>query len=183
MVDSLPFQSCIEMSKAKKYYRDGAFWQQHEEWLASPAYRDLNCTARCLLTEFQRVYSPGRNGQLSISVANAAKRLNVHRDTASRAFHDLVTHEFLILRRGELWQQRKAREWELTIYPYENLEPKDDWRHWKPGKPDGQAKRPKKSRSQSKGQTVLNEGAELTQSKGQQPISQDIVKLLVVENQ
>ena len=171
------------MPKLKNYRRPGRFLQQHEQWLGSPAHSDLKCDARCLLTEFQRLYVPGRNGQLSISVKNAAKALNIHPDTAARAFYDLVEHGFLILRKGELWQQRLAREWELTIYPSENHEPTDDWQRWDTGNPVRQVPSRKKTRTQSKGQTALNGGAELTQSEVQHPISQDRVKLLVVEKQ
>lgn len=171
------------MPNKKDYFRKGQFIAQHEQWLASLAYRDLKCVTRCLLTEFQRIYLPSRNGQLSISVENAARLLNVHPDTAGKAFYDLVEHGFLILKKGELWQIRRAREWELTIFPYNNREPKDDWKKWEPGKPVLQVPKRKKSRTQSKGQTILNEGVELTQSKVQKPLSQDTVKLLVVENQ
>ena len=170
------------MPKTKHYRRSGAFLQQHEQWLTSPAYRDLKCDARCLLTEFQRLYRPDRNGKLSISLVNASTLLRVHPDTAGRAFDDLVEHGFLILRKGELWQRRLAREWELTIYPYEGHEPGDDWQGWKPGNHVRQVPR-RKNRTQSKGQTTPNGGAELTQTEGQDPLSQDIVKLSVVENQ
>jgi len=33
----------------RKYKRKGGYIQKSEEWLASPAYRDLKPIARCLL--------------------------------------------------------------------------------------------------------------------------------------
>jgi hypothetical protein len=110
--------------------RIGGFIQQHEEWLSSAAYRDLKPPARCLLEEFQRIYRPGRNGQLSISVANAKKLLNVSKETASKAFYDLSEHGFIVLTKGGLWQERKAREWKLTIEPCGTHEPTDEWKSW-----------------------------------------------------
>lgn len=160
---------------------------EYDEVLESPAYLDLHCHARCLLTEFQRIYRPGRNGYLSISVANAAKRLRIHRDTATKVFYELVEHGFLILRQGELWQERKAREWILTMYPYESREPTDDWRNWEKDSPVRIVHRKrKKTRSQTKGQTVLNKGTRLSQTKAQKTILRGIkgiAHVALAENQ
>lgn len=118
-------------AKALKYQRTGGYIRRYEELLKSPAYRDLSCPARCLLEEFQRIYRPSRNGKLSISTKDAAELLGVAESTASRAFHSLVSHGFLKLVKGELWQQRKAREYRLTFEPHEGREPTDDWAKWK----------------------------------------------------
>ncbi|MBL4680130.1 MAG: hypothetical protein JKY88_05330 [Pseudomonadales bacterium] len=121
----------------KKYAREGRYFAFHEEILSSNAYRDLDCVSRCLLVEFVRVCFPlERNGRLSISTANAAARLNIHRDTAAKAFYQLTEHGFIILRKGEFWQQRQARKWALTILPEgKRREPADDWKQWKLGSP------------------------------------------------
>ena len=123
------------MSKGKiKPKRPGGFIRKHEEWLASPAYRDLRPVERCLLEEFQRVYLPSRNGRLSISVEKAAKELRCNKDTASRAFYALVEHGFIVLTKGHLWQQRLAREWRLTLQECDGRLPTDDWKRWSKGK-------------------------------------------------
>jgi hypothetical protein len=118
-----------------KYARKGAYFAVHEEILGSSAFRHLNCNSRCLLIEFVRLCYPlNRNGRLSISIANAATRLNIHRDTAAKAFRQLTEHGFIVLRKGEFWQERKAREWALTILPENSRsEPADDWKQWKLG--------------------------------------------------
>jgi hypothetical protein len=119
-------------TKALKHRRRGGYIQRHEEWLSSPAYRDLSCAARCLLEEFQRIYRPQRNGQLSIGTRRASRLLRVAEGTAGKAFHDLASHGFIKLVKGELWQQREAREWRLTFEPCNGREPTDDWRDWEP---------------------------------------------------
>lgn len=121
------------MAKSKAYRRQGGYVQKWEEILSSPAYRDLKPVGRCLIEEFQRLYRPGRNGQLSISTKNAAKLLNVTEPTAIKAFVELEVHGFIKLSKGYSWMERKAREWRLTFEPgNNNQEPTDEWRDWKP---------------------------------------------------
>lgn len=119
----------------KKIKRQGRFIQRHEEWLLSPAYRDLKPPARCLLEEFQRVYMPSRNGLLSIAVANARTLLNVSKETASKAFYDLSEHGFIVLTKGQVWTERMAREWKLTFEPCGTREPTDEWKRWSKDNP------------------------------------------------
>jgi len=153
------------MSKGKiKPKRQGGFIQKHEEWLASPAYRDLRPVERCLLEEFQRIYRDTRN-RLSISVENAAKLLRVNKDTAAKAFHGLVEHGFLVLVKGHLWQQRLAREYRLTIEKFDGRQPTDDWKRWSKGNPVNQV--PKKVRSQNKVQNDPKIGTRLSQKSDQ----------------
>src|SRR5690606_14689390 len=105
-------------SANRGYKRKGCYFRKWAEWVNSPAYRDLKPPARCLLDEFQLIYRPTRNGYLSIGTRRAAELLRVTEPTASRAFYDLMEHGFIVLTKGELWMERKAREWRLTIEPY-----------------------------------------------------------------
>lgn len=125
--------------------RDGGWFPVSREWFNSEAYRDLSLLARCLLMELQSLHFNGRNGYLSLSVKNAAKRLNVTEKTARKPFHELAEHGFIDLTRGCLWQERLAREFRLTFYGCNGREPTDEWRLWKPGNPE--TKIPKKGRS------------------------------------
>lgn len=148
------------MVKSNAYHRQGRYVQKWEEILSSPAYRDLKPPARCLIDEFQRIYRPGRNGRLSISTRNAAKLLNVTEPTAIKAFGELVTHGFLRLSEGHLWQERKAREWWLTFEPgNNNQEPTDEWRDWQPNKNN--------SRLKKQGQDCSKNDSNLLQKQGQ----------------
>jgi len=104
----------------------------HYEIFDSPAYRDLTTTERCLLHEFQRICYPlDRNGRLSISVKRAMELLGCSKVSAINAFQSLHSHGFLRLKRGAIWQERKAREWQLTFMPVGFREPTDDWKSWK----------------------------------------------------
>lgn len=105
----------------------------NDDILNSPAYLDLKPPARALLIEFLRIHRPTRNGRLSISTRDATERLNVTEPVAMRAFEDLASHGFLRLTRLESWQERKAREWELTMLSVNNREPRNDWMQWVSG--------------------------------------------------
>lgn len=128
----------------------GKFVQRYESMISSPAYRDLSTVARCLLEEFQRIYLPSRNGKLSISTRNAAKRLKVSEPTAINAFYDLEEHGFIVLVNHELWLERKAREWRLTFErTLGGGLATDEWAQWK-GSPLSSQR--KKSRLKKQGQ-------------------------------
>ena len=167
--------------RLKKPKRAGYFIMLHEEILASPAYRDLTPAARSLLTEFQRIYRPNRNGQLSISVVNAAQLIRVNKDTALKKFNSLAEHGFIVLTRGEYWQERLAREWRLTFEPCKGREPTDGWKRWKPGQPV--VTLPKKSRSQTRGQSRPNPRDSLSGNKGQGLLSKRFMGSLYTEKQ
>ena len=156
-------------SLAKQYNRKGSYIRKWAVWMESPAYRDLKPPARCLLDEFLLIYRPGRNGYLSISVRNAVKRLRVSENTAKNAYYELVEHGFLVLAKGEIYAQRKAREWRLTIEPCNGHEPTDDWRQWEPGKPVATIFR-KKTWGQKHGQNCPKNGGKLPQKQGQSDI-------------
>ena len=167
--------------RIKRAKRAGPFVQLHEEILESPAYRDLNPVARCLLTEFQRIYRPSRNGLLSISVMNAGKLIKANKDTASKAFRSLAEHGFIVLTKGEYWQERLAREWRLTFEPCNGREPTDDWKRWKLGHPV--VTLPNKSRSQTRGQSRPNPRASLSGNKGQGLLSKQFMNSVYTQKQ
>ncbi len=103
----------------------------YRHYTSSPAYRDLKPPAKVLLLEFlESCFPQERNGRLSISVKNAAEKLNVSKPTAIRAFNELAEHGFIVLVNGERWQERKAREWRLTIMPCNGREPSNEWEQW-----------------------------------------------------
>ena len=116
------------MAKKRKssFQRSGQFHRIYRDMFESDAYRSLRCVERCLLHELHALYLPSRN-DVFLSTRDASKRLRVNADTARKAFHVLENRGFIKLTRGQLWQQRKAREWRLTFESYKDREPTDDW--------------------------------------------------------
>jgi hypothetical protein len=123
-------EASIVGRRASYFKRDGYFFQVHEEWFESPAFRDLSCPARCLLFEMLNIYRPSRNGQISLSVENAAIRLGKTRKTVQRHFHELAEHGFIVLTSPQFWMGGRAREWRLTIMPVGSSSPTDEWKDW-----------------------------------------------------
>lgn len=73
----------------------GKFVLLEEFLLASPAYRALRPIPRALLTELYRIYNGHNNGYLALSARVAGDRCNVDKDTAARAFQELVEKGFI----------------------------------------------------------------------------------------
>ena len=120
------------MAKFRRASREH-YLMLHDSLLNSAAYLDLKPPARALLIEFGRIYRPSRNGRLSISTRDATTRLNVTEPVALKAFADLASHGFIRLKNHESWAERKAREWELTMYGVDGREPANDWLAWTKG--------------------------------------------------
>jgi len=116
----------------KRAKRDSSYLKLYEEYLESPAWRDLSTLARSLFVELQRIYRPSRNGKISLDVRKAATLLGVNKSTVGPAFKELESHGFIALDKAHLWRERRAREWRLTTEPCGNAEPTDDWRSWQP---------------------------------------------------
>lgn len=132
--------------KSPKLRRPGYYFKVWAAWFESPAFRNLSPAARCLLMEFLSIYRPGRNGQLSISVQGAMDRVGCSKGTAQKAFRELAEHGFIKLKEGERWQERRAREFALTIESVNGHEPTDDWRDWQHQKPVEQLPRKRRPR-------------------------------------
>jgi hypothetical protein len=108
--------------------------RHYEYMLTSQAYRSLSCYARCLLTELGRRYNGDNNGDIPLSIREAAELLNCHKDTAAKAFRDLEDRGFIRVRvRGAFnVKQRIATTWILTEYRYDDQPPTKQFMKWKP---------------------------------------------------
>jgi hypothetical protein len=109
----------------------------------SPAWLDLSGNAVKLLLHLMML-SQGNNGwghkdeqgELFLGERDAAAGMGVSRNTASRAFEELVDHGFLrAVRIGHFQVKLKiATVWRLTFQPYPRLHqgPTNEWRKWRP---------------------------------------------------
>lgn len=94
--------------------------------LKSDAYRTLPIGPRALLIELMALYNGRNNGELFLSVREAASRLNVSKNFAARCFSDLRERGFIRPNRiGAFNLKSNARRgmattWILTEYPMGN---------------------------------------------------------------
>jgi len=148
---------------------------RHYLWmLDSPAYRSLSCPARCLLVELYALHNGVNNGELYLSVREAARRLGVGNTTAWRAFGELEAKGFIRARqRGSFdWKAGLATCWILTEFGFAGALPSKDFMHLGQGEnlmPVPLAKPNGPSGETAPGVTGLEKGATVPQAKPRRP--------------
>ena len=91
-----------------------------ELWvLRSAAYDRASLAARCLLVELMALYNGRNNGDVWLSVRDAAARLHCGKDRAQRAFAELECLGFIqVNKRGSFHLKvRHATTWTITLFP------------------------------------------------------------------
>lgn len=105
------------MSRGKKKGRGGGNFVMLPHYLVkSAAWRDLSANARALYIEIVLRFNGTNNGSIGLGNREAAEALNVKgKDTARRAFDELMEHGFIALGQASSFgQKRLSREWLLT---------------------------------------------------------------------
>ena len=102
--------------------------------LNSSAYRSLNPTARAVLVELYRRHNGSNNGDIPLSVREAAEAVNVTKDTANKALWDIVDRGFArIMEKGAFkLKARHATTWWLTEFDGEGKMGTRDFMYWQP---------------------------------------------------
>lgn len=99
----------------------------------SLAYRALSAPARCVLHEIIRRYNGNNNGEIPLSCREAADLVNVSKDTAGKAFTQLIDAGF-IKENSDNFQyviNRQSRRWGLTYEGMNNTLPTNEWKKFK----------------------------------------------------
>ena len=126
----------IAMSTANRKGRDKypRRFSRLDHWVfKSEAYRALSLKARCLYTELLLFYNGSNNGSIYMSVRHAAKRLNVTKDTASKAFRELEEKGFIkVSERSSFdYKKGKATSWILTEHSVLGRTATKEFARWK----------------------------------------------------
>jgi hypothetical protein len=108
-----------------------------EHWIfKTEAWRSLKCQARAVYIEIAQRYNGSNNGEISLSVREAARFVLIAKDTASSAFHELESKGFI--RRhicGSFnWKLKHATTWILTEHPFNEQPATKDFARWSPEK-------------------------------------------------
>jgi len=121
----------------KKHRRNSGDWfarhvRLHFWMMKSPAWRDLTPTARALLVELYALYNGSNNGDLFLSVRDAARRLAVADNTAWRSLQELERHGFIrAAKRGAFHLKvRHATCWILTEFEHAGKLATKDFMRW-----------------------------------------------------
>lgn len=94
----------------------------------SSAWRGLSGTAIKVLIELKCRFNGYNNGDLSLSMDEAARLLGMSKSTAQRAFGELVDKGFLIVSRKGQWYGRLATTYIATDKSLRGQIPTNDWR-------------------------------------------------------
>ena len=104
--------------------------------LRCEAWKRLSPYGRCLLIEFKRRYTSWNNGDIRLSVREAANCLHSGKDRARKALVELQECGFIQMsQRGSFHRKvPHATTWTLTEYEVDGREPTKDFIRWDTGK-------------------------------------------------
>lgn len=99
----------------------------------SDAFQSLSPVARCVWMEIVRRYKGHNNGKIILSCREVSLRLRVSKDTASRAFNELIDVGLVSIARHGAFHVKisVAREWKLNHESCDNRPPTNEWRKFK----------------------------------------------------
>ena len=108
-----------------------------DHWLLrTAAWRSLTAASRALYVEMGQRYNGSNNGEISMSVREAARLIHVAKDTAAKSFNELEAKGFI--RRNVCgsfdWKLRHATTWILTEYEFNDRPASKDFASWSPEK-------------------------------------------------
>jgi hypothetical protein len=96
--------------------RTGHFVQLHTWMMATEAWRSLSPSSRVVYIEIVARYDGRNNGWLALSARDAASLCRINKDTAGKAFRELIDRGFIecVTPGGFTRKVRHATEWRLT---------------------------------------------------------------------
>lgn len=100
--------------------------------LNSLAWRSLSGPAVKVWLELRTRFHGGNNGQLRLSLDEAARLLHLGKATVARAFDELQAKGFVKLMRRGQWYGRRASEWAVTDKGINGALPMVAWKQWQP---------------------------------------------------
>ncbi len=111
-----------------------SFVMLRHDIMDSPAWRSLNCNARCAWLEIMRRYKGTNNGDIGLSCRELAVLCNISKATASRALKDLQETGFIKIDTfaGFKNKYRVSTRWIVTHEPYGEQKPSNEWKKWTP---------------------------------------------------
>lgn len=108
----------------------------YEFELNCAAYKALSVYGRAVLVELRRRFNGSNNGNIVLSVRQAATALGCHRDTAAKALDECVATGWAKrnTKAGFNWKSGTATTWYLTNEPIGDETATKDYMRWQPEK-------------------------------------------------
>lgn len=111
---------------------DGQFASMPYPMLRSAAWRSLKGPAIKVFLELHTRYWGGNNGELSLSLGEAARILGIGKATAQAAFDELIEKGFIEMTKQGHWYGRVASEYRITKERTGRENATNEWRIWQP---------------------------------------------------
>lgn len=114
----------------------GGFTPMSWNVMETRAWRSLTPVARCIYVVLRTLAYRHGNGGAGLAVRRAAEEVNVTKNTALKAMHELQARGFIVpVKIGCLGVsgEGKATVWRLTELSYNNEHPSREFADWKPG--------------------------------------------------
>lgn len=113
--------------------RGGLRFVKLDHWmLKTAAWRSLDPAARAVYVELAQRYNGSNNGEISLSVREAALLVHVAKDTASKTLHELEEKGFI--KRSQCgsfnFKLRHATTWILTEFELYDTPPTKEFARW-----------------------------------------------------
>jgi hypothetical protein len=96
----------------------------------SDSWRYMSPTGRALYMEIRRKYNGYNNGEIGFSCRQAGEVLGCTKNTASKAFLELIIHGFIKPAKTASFSMRHSREWTLTCEAVAKHAPTNEWKNW-----------------------------------------------------
>ena len=107
--------------------------------LNTPAWRSLGLAAQALLPWLVMEYKGktfNNNGEISLSIRQAAEKMGIARDTAAKAFRDLQAKGFIVVKRGGSLGVKghgKCPQYEITLIEMPSAAATHQYKKWSEG--------------------------------------------------
>ena len=108
------------MSRRKRKFKGPLFVALYHWEMDCPAYRHLSVYGRALLMEFRKVYNGHNNGEIVMSVRQAAKLINCNKNTAAKTIKELEGKGWICQSTEGSFSQKTnktASTWRITNQP------------------------------------------------------------------
>ena len=103
----------------------------------SKAWLGLSTNARSIWLLLAKRHNGLNNGNIPLSVREAAEHIRSGKSTAARGFNELIDRRFIKVSQDSSFTMkygRKARRFTLTTERVNNQRETDDWKDWQPQK-------------------------------------------------
>ncbi len=114
------------------------FVQLFHWMLESEAWLSLSTPARSVYLELARLFNGVNNGEIALSVRQAAHRCRISKNTAQRAIQELIDKGFIAIETpgGFCRKVRHATEYRLMEHKFQGKQATKDFTRWKPKNSD-----------------------------------------------